>query len=273
MASRYCRLASKYCRMAGVAPAGWDDTGGEDIEARSAEYNIQVVLVLALDTTTRAGSAAVVRDGAVVLEQTGDSTLTHGQRLPHDLMRLLDEASVGLASIELFAVAAGPGSFTGLRVGIATMQGLAMAGNRRIVPVSTLEALARAGRNGIDPVAPWMDAQRGEVFAAVYAPDGRALHIEPSSEHPQRTLERWTRLMPDALLRFIGDGAVRYRDVIHRHRQSSSIAEPVPPLAAYIGTIACEEPHRAVVPHAVVPIYIRRSDAELARDKRGAAGC
>jgi tRNA threonylcarbamoyladenosine biosynthesis protein TsaB len=255
--------------MAGVAPAGWEETGGEDIGARFGEYNIQVVLVLALDTTTRAGSAAVVRDGAVLLEQTGDPGHTHGQRLPCDLMRLLDDARVRLADIDLFAVAAGPGSFTGLRVGIATVQGLAMADNRRIVPVSTLEALARAGRNGVDRVAPWMDAQRGEVFGAVYLPDGRSLYIEPSAENPDRTLERWSPLLSDAQARFIGDGAVRYRDIIQRGRPSSVIVEPVPALAGFIGSIASDEPERAVLPHAVVPIYIRRSDAELARDRRG----
>jgi len=255
--------------MAGVAPAGWEETGGEDIGARFAEYNIQVVLVLALDTTARAGSAAVVRDGAVLLEQSGDPGLTHGQRLPRDLMRLLDDAGVRLAEIDLFAVAAGPGSFTGLRVGIATVQGLAMADNRRVVPVSTLEALARAGRNGVDRVAPWMDAQRGEVFAAVYEPDGRTPHLEPSSENPDRTLERWSRRLPDAPQRFIGDGAVRYRDIIQRVRPSSIILEPVPALAGFIGIIAAAEPERAVLPHAIAPIYIRRSDAELARDRRG----
>ncbi len=221
------------------------------------------MLVLALDTTTRAGSAALVRDGRVLLERAGDPALTHGQRLPRDLMRLLDEALVRLDEIDLFAVAAGPGSFTGLRVGIATVQGLAMAGNRRVLPVSTLEALARAGRNGVDPVAAWMDAQRGEVFAALYAADG-ALLLDPSSEPPERTLERWMPMLTGRE-RFIGDGALRYRD---RIPSSLIVVEPVPPLAGFIGTMACDHPDRAVVPHAVVPIYVRRPDAELARDRK-----
>ena len=101
------------------------------------------MLILALDTTTRAGSAAVLRDGRVLHELAGDPALTHGQRLPGELMRVLDAAGVRIEDVDLFAVAAGPGSFTGLRVGIATMQGLAMARGRRVVPVSTLEALAR----------------------------------------------------------------------------------------------------------------------------------
>ncbi len=222
------------------------------------------MLVLALDTTTRAGSAALVRDGAVLVEQPGDPARTHGQRLPLDLMRLLDRAGARLDDVDLFAVAAGPGSFTGLRVGIATVQGLAMAGNRRVVPVSALEALARAGGNGVDPVAAWMDAQRGEVFAALYAPDGASLLIDPSSEPPERTIGRWLPNLTGRE-RFIGDGASRYRGVIP---SSLTVVEPVPPLAGFIGTIACDHPDRAVVPHAVVPIYVRRSDAELARERK-----
>lgn len=229
------------------------------------------MLVLALDTTTRAGSAALVRDGAVLLEEVGDPALTHGQRLPRDLMRLLDRGGVRLDEVDLLAVAAGPGSFTGLRVGIATMQGIAMAGNRRVVPVPTLEALARAARDGIDPVAAWMDAQRGEVFAALYAPDARTLLVEPSSEPPDRTLGRWAPAL-NGRERFIGDGALRYRDVIARARPDLNVPacliEPVPPLAGFIGAIAAAEPERSVLPHAVVPIYVRRSDAELARDRK-----
>ena len=106
------------------------------------------MIVLSVDTTGRAGSAAIV-DGTVVLaEVSGDPTLTHGQRLPGELMELVNRAGVGLNAVDLLAVAAGPGSFTGLRVGIAAMQGLAMALGKPIVPISTLEALARAGARG-----------------------------------------------------------------------------------------------------------------------------
>jgi tRNA threonylcarbamoyladenosine biosynthesis protein TsaB len=228
------------------------------------------VLVLALDTTTRAGSAAVVRDGVIVLEQMGDPAITHGQRLPRDLMRLLDDARVELADVDVFAVAAGPGSFTGLRVGIATVQGLAVAAGLRVVPVPTLEALARAGRNGVTRVAPWMDAQRGQVFAAMYAADGVSMEFEASSETPERTLDRWSRSLAVEPLRFVGDGALRYREIVERMAPASVIVDPVPPLAGFIGIIASQAAHRAVLPHAVAPIYVRRSDAELARARRNA---
>ncbi len=230
------------------------------------------MLVLALDTTTRAGSAAVVRDADVLAEHTGDPAITHGQRLPSDLVAVLDRAGVRLDDIDLFAVAAGPGSFTGLRVGIATVQGLAMAAAKRVVPVSALEGLARAGANGRDAVAAWMDAQRGEVFAALYAADGRTLLAGPSSLPPLQTLDAWSAPWPSGAVRFIGDGALRYRELIER-RPSTALVEPVPPLAPQIGLIAATEPQRGVLPHAVVPIYIRRSDAELARDRRQTGHC
>src|SRR5690242_13508002 len=98
--------------------------------------------VLALDTTTRAGSVAIVDGDRVVVEERGDPARSHAERMPTDLVAALERAGMTLADIDLFAVAAGPGSFTGLRIGIATMQGLAFVRQRRIVPVSVLVALA-----------------------------------------------------------------------------------------------------------------------------------
>src|SRR5438067_13667736 len=123
--------------------------------------------VLALDTTTRAGSVALIEDDLVVDERAGDASRTHGERLPAELAQL----GAPWASIDVFAVASGPGSFTGLRIGIATMQGLALVTGRRVVGVSALEALAQVASADLSPgalVAPWIDAQRGEVFSALY---------------------------------------------------------------------------------------------------------
>ena len=231
------------------------------------------MLILSLDTTTRAGSAAIVRDGVVVHEQVGDPSRTHGQRLPEELMRLLATAGARLEHIDLFAVAAGPGSFTGLRVGIATVQGLAFAGDRRVVPVSVLDALARTAHgptpSGDRFIVPWMDAQRGEVFAAVYETDARTVVAAATSAPPAATLDA---LAPHAAARpiwFVGDGAVRYRDAIAtRLGDRARVEDGVPALAGIIGAIAGERAAHAVLPHAVVPIYIRRPDAELARARR-----
>src|SRR5262245_33855383 len=231
------------------------------------------LVILALDTTTRAGSVAVLRDGDTLSEITGDASLTHGQRLPSDLGRALDAAGVALDDVRLLAVVAGPGSFTGLRVGIAAVQGLAFSRGLAVVPVSAFEAIGRqtlraAGDSGL--VAPWIDAQRGEVFAILY--DGtldRPL-VPASSAPPETTLDAWAAALDARAVVFAGDGAVRYKDAIaHTLGSRATVLEPAPALAAEAARIAARHPERAVAPHAIVPIYVRRPDAELARGRRG----
>jgi tRNA threonylcarbamoyladenosine biosynthesis protein TsaB len=227
------------------------------------------LLILALDTSAAAGSVAVARDGAILIEREGDGSRAHGERLPRELMAALREAGVGLHDVDRFAVATGPGSFTGLRVGIATIQGLALARKRLVAPVTTFEALAWHVRDGANRVGVWIDAHRGEVFAALMEADGR-LVAPASSLTPDATLDAWTAAIATASgVRFVGDGAVRYRDVIDRRMGSrAAIEDRVPPLARAIASIAGREPDRAVRPHALSPLYVRRPDAELARDRR-----
>jgi tRNA threonylcarbamoyladenosine biosynthesis protein TsaB len=236
------------------------------------------MLVLSLDTSSAAGSAAVVRGDRVLIERAGDGSRTHGERLPRELMAVLDAAHVDLREIDRFAVSIGPGSFTGLRVGIATIQGLAFAQKKRVVPVSSFEALVFQTSDLQPPpsaaTAAWIDAHRGEVFAALYDADGREL-AAPTALKPDATLDAWSpALAPFNRIRFVGDGAALYRDrIAARVGEHATIdAEPTP-LAGRIGLIAAAAAAaaRAVVPHAVVPLYIRRPDAVLARERRDAA--
>src|SRR5215212_7091378 len=125
---------------------------------------------IALDTTTRRGSMALVEDDRVIDERAGDEVLTHAQRLPREITALLDAHGVALADVDLYAVASGPGSFTGLRIGIATIQGLAFVQGKRTAGISALEALAHIASLDRPPgtmIAAMMDAHRREVFAAV----------------------------------------------------------------------------------------------------------
>jgi tRNA threonylcarbamoyladenosine biosynthesis protein TsaB len=232
------------------------------------------LLILALDTTSRAGSVAVLRRDVVLAETSGDPSRTHGQRLPGDLLRTLDAAGARVAQLDLLAVVAGPGSFTGLRVGIASMQGLAFARRLQIVPVSSLEALASqaAGDDtaGSPLLAPWIDAQRGEVFAQVFEQGSgfsyRARHAAISAG-PDAVLEMQAPDLDGTV--FHGDGALKFRDAIQaRLGGGVEIVDPVRPLAGAIGRVAHEHPERAVAPHAIMPIYVRRPDAELARERR-----
>jgi len=234
------------------------------------------VLILALDTSSAAGSAALARDGALLIEREGDRSRTHGERLPEELMALLREAGVGLEDVDRFAVSSGPGSFTGLRVGIATIQGLALARNRLVAPVSSFEALAFPTSGTRPPTseatAVWIDAHRGEVFATLLAPGGRPAIAPASALTPAATLDAWSDVLaPQTRVQFVGDGAVRYQDAIRaRLGTRAAVDSRIPPLAGAIALIAAAEPDRAVRPHALVPLYVRRPDAELARDRRRA---
>lgn len=222
--------------------------------------------VLALDTTTRAGSVALVDDDRIVEERAGDASRSHGERLPGELAAL----GAPWPAIDVFAVASGPGSFTGLRIGIATMQGLAVVTGRRVVGVSTLEALAQLAGAGLAAgalVGSWVDAQRGEVFSALYrivdAPlftPERLVEIEsPAAASPDATRAAWVgRNLTEVF--FTGDGAARYLDGV----------ESPPLLAGAIGRMAAVRASRGldVSPAGVQPLYVRRPDVELARERR-----
>jgi tRNA threonylcarbamoyladenosine biosynthesis protein TsaB len=224
--------------------------------------------LLALDTTARAGSVALAEDGAIVEARVGDAARTHGERLPGDVLQLLSARGLAPADIDVFAVAAGPGSFTGLRVGIACIQGLALATGRRVVAVSALDALAFAAQPAAGDclVAAWIDAHRGEIFAALYS--GMTLVDGPSVATPARTLESWRPRLGQESVVAIGDGAERYTPVLREAAPQIRLLEPAAPmLAPPIARLALREADagRTIVPHAIVPIYIRRPDAELAR--------
>jgi tRNA threonylcarbamoyladenosine biosynthesis protein TsaB len=258
--------------LAGIDGLDEDIRVGGDRVQTSASITLSRLHILALDTTTPGGSAAVMRDATLLNEWCGDAALTHGERLPGDFLRALEGAGIGFGDLDLLAVAAGPGSFTGLRVGIAAMQGLAVARGLRVVPVPTLEALAAAARQmTTEPlIAAWMDGQRGQVFAALYERDGREV-APPLAAIPADVLGQWN--LPDsATLAVIGDGATRYETVLREHLGSRVRILPPPPLASTIARIAFEQRHRAVSPDAIVPIYVRRPDAELARQRRQSTG-
>src|SRR5262245_21467161 len=110
-----------------------------------------------------------MRDGRVLREIASDASKPQAARLPGELATLLAYVDMTLQAVDAFAIGVGPGSFTGLRVGIATMQGLAVATGRPLIGVSALDALAAlASSPAVHRVATWVDAWRGEVYAALY---------------------------------------------------------------------------------------------------------
>ena len=242
---------------------------------------------LSLDTTTRQGSAALVEDNRIVEVRSGDPSRSHAERLPGDLLALVDAHGLTLGDIDLFAVAAGPGSFTGLRIGIATIQGLAFTCGRRVVAVSALEALAQSaavegraepGTGNREPgtvLVPWIDAHRREVFGeafrvaagppfeAEYLDRIDAIRVGP----PATLLEDLRGAISGGALIFAGDGATLYAAEISRAFPSAHIAE-ASPIAGAIGlmAIAAARRGRTIDPAAIQPLYVRRPDAVIARE-------
>jgi tRNA threonylcarbamoyladenosine biosynthesis protein TsaB len=248
--------------------------------------SVRTMVVLALDTTTSAGSCALLRDDRVVREQASDQSRPQASRLPGELAAMLAREGVALPEVDILAVGIGPGSFTGLRVGIATMQGLAMALNRPLFGISGFDALASLACGGsgannepdpphvhpnarLDPphrsVATWVDAWRGEVYAALYQ-NGREIE-PPTVDLPQHLLQTFV----GRPMLFTGDGAAIYRATVSAALGShAEFTEPVAPLlAGAMATLAVRKfrAGQRPLPHAIRPLYVRRSDAELARDR------
>src|SRR5688500_9599939 len=194
---------------------------------------------------------------------------------------MLAARGLTIADVDSFAVATGPGSFTGLRVGIATVQGFAMATGARVIPVPTLDAIAEGAAAdpaaaGLDYIAVWLDGQRREIFASLYvmrpAADGDgairpARLMPPQSAAPAFIAREIADLIGDAHAGFAGDGAHRYRADIDTLGLRDARLFPIRPIAPDLATLAWRRRDSAVVPHAVAAVYVRRPDAERARER------
>lgn len=235
--------------------------------------------ILALDTTTRVTSCAAVDGHHVLRTSQGDAARPLATRLPLDMMELLDEVGWPLSSVEAFVVCVGPGSFTGLRIGIASMQGLASAAGKPLVGISGLDALARYATQTVPrprQVVTWIDAWRGEVYAAHYT-DGAAAEA-PVVEQPSVLLDAWAHAAAQdaAAAVWIGDGAGTYRDLITTRLGSlvTVATPPSPPLAGMVGLLGAERLAAGERPVAadIQPLYVRRPDAVLALERRVSDG-
>ena len=232
------------------------------------------MLILALDTTTRAGSVAVTEDDRVLTVLAGDESRTHAERVPAEIAAALDRAGVSREQLDLLAVAAGPGGFTGLRIGLAAMQGLAMTLNKPVAGVSTLDALAAQVADGAGSViVPWMDAHRGDVFASLVDGASREIVEPPVAEQPALVLARWRSRLAGQPAIFIGDAVSRDADLIARLGAGHWTSRSPGPLAPQVARLGRElaRQGRAGRPHALTPVYVRRPDAEIERERRDAS--
>jgi len=223
-------------------------------------------LILAVETATLAGSIALVRGGEVIGSSHGDPAISHSNTLLADLDQLLATTKIMLPEIDLFAVAAGPGSFTGLRIGIATVKALAVTLARPCAAIPTLQAIALAGGAAEASVA-LLPAGRGEVFAQLFsvANDGVVTALDaPSHIAPQRLFDKYGSLKK---VLWCGAGAIAQRELIENASAGKEwrIAAPPQNLARCVAALALRN-YRAgqlVAPGALQAIYVRPSDAEL----------
>ena len=222
-------------------------------------------LILAVETATLAGSLAVTRGAEVIGSLEGDPAVSHSNTLLADVDQLLAGTGVNLTDIDLFAVAAGPGSFTGLRIGIATIKALAATLDRPCAAVPTLQAVALAGGASKTTVA-LLPAGRGEVFAQLYSVSADAVTAldDPAHISPQKMIDKYGSL-ETAL--WCGEGANAQRELIESSAAGRQwqIAPRTENLARYVAALALTNFQRdeLVAPDALQAIYVRPSDAEL----------
>jgi len=216
-------------------------------------------LILSIDTTHEFGSIALLAGSEVVEEVLLHSTDGFGHVLFDHLGRLLEKHGRRASEVACFAAASGPGSFTGVRIGLACAKGLAEAAERKVVAVSNLEAMARFGSAAQRAVV--TDARRGEVYGAVYGAEGQTLCEPLVTRFPA-----WLDTLPAGDIEFIATDFDPFRPALKGTRFEDAQCTTAPrALAAVIGQIALERFCAGVAgdPAGIDADYVRRSDAEL----------
>lgn len=232
--------------------------------------------ILAFDTATRATTVALADDAGAVFETRDDPPAGarpgHAARLLPMITEGLEQAGVGWPQIDRIAVGVGPGTFTGLRIGVATARALAGARAIPLVGVSTLQSLALAGARSSSvhaessTIVSVIDARRREVFAAGWRRSRAALGellLEPAAMAPDALVAALDRLGPRALA--IGDGAVEFRSVLELSGALIPEDESGLHRVAAINHCLLARELPAGAPERVSPEYLRLPDAEITR--------
>ena len=235
-------------------------------------------IILALETATRAGSVAVARGEKILSCVTGDATSSHSTDLIENVDRVLREADLQLGDIDVFAAAIGPGSFTGLRIGLATVKSLAVALNKKCVGISTLAAVAHAAAESERTVA-LLPAGRGEVFAQMFSVMGNevtaldeAMHIGPQmmlSKYKSYSQMIWAGEGAGAQIELLRAEAARrgiqFGPATDVDGSGWSVGPKNEKIAESVAQLAAREYRagRTVEPEDLCANYVRPSDAEM----------
>jgi tRNA threonylcarbamoyladenosine biosynthesis protein TsaB len=225
--------------------------------------------LLTIDTSTTTCSAALTDGGELVAEYLSNQGRTLSARLLDCVDLLLKGAGLAVGDLDGFGVALGPGSFTGLRVGVATVKGLALAAGKPAAGFSSLAMLAMNLPWSLHPVCPMFDARKKEVYTGLYACHDLPRPLLPDCvAPPEAFLDR-----VDGPVIFVGEGAVRYRELIVAQLGDRALFAPASansPRAAAGALLVNDAFARgeAVSPALLLPVYIRPSEAELAQLNR-----
>ena len=228
------------------------------------------MVVLAIETSSRAGSVALWRDGQLLGERLLAQSFNHGSLLHEELRRLTSEAGVAPAAIGLIAVSQGPGSYTGLRIGLATARTAAYVLGKPLLGVPSLDVLAENASVDAPHVATLLDAKRGEVYACLYWRRGGRLDRQ-TPYHLARP-EALELPVPCVVL---GDAIERYGPVLDRGGVTLAPREAWRPQAGVLARLAAERYNAGERQelHSVGLIYLRRPEAEdVWERKHGVAG-
>jgi tRNA threonylcarbamoyladenosine biosynthesis protein TsaB len=233
--------------------------------------------VLALDTATEIGAIALVEEDTLLAEIRLRVEKTHSQNLWRTIRFLLAETGWGLEQIDLWAVSTGPGSFTGVRIGLATIKGLAWVTQKPAIGVSTLEVLAWSVTPSPYLICPILDARRQEVYFAFYrsAPEGSVRMVrEPGHLRPLVLVQE---IQEPAV--FLGNGVRRYQELLRDHLGPWALLPEVwshPRSGFALASIAQKRFRLGKDQSAgeVSPLYLRPADAVLKpRESPGKKSC
>ena len=221
--------------------------------------------ILALESSARAASVAVVEDGTFLAQYYQAKGLTHSRTLMVMAENILRDMEFTLADMDAIAVAAGPGSFTGIRIGVSAAKGLAWGGNLKICPVSTLEAMANQCYDNSVILCPVMDARRGQIYNAEFRREGeRLLRLCPDRAISLEELMAEAK-QSDAPFYFVGDGATLCMDAFSRAGIPALLAPENIRLQSAYGVAKAAMGVTPVDGTEVEPRYLRLSQAERER--------
>ncbi len=226
-------------------------------------------LILSIETSTGCGSVALTRgnhtDGHLLAEYTLRPDITHSRKLLGNISQVMADAGVAWDQLDGLGISLGPGSFTGLRIGLAAAKGIAMASGVPLAGIGSLDGLALQYVGMDKPVWCMLDARKGQVYGAryLYSPAGNRMvrQKEAQALAPEAVLEQVTE--PTILA---GPGLAPFYELFASHELVTVLPETtIQPRAATIGFLAADqiELGRAADPASLTPLYARASEAEI----------